>query len=583
MPISHTQQSYIDEIRAYAATYDESENFFKGHVEEIYASAKVRQLLAKSGLTDLDAINFAKIPVKAMTNRLEITAVTASAGENGADLSDIVNAVWDRNLMGFFTPDTHLKTAYLGDCYIFVWPVKDDNENVVNVDIRVNSPQTTRVFYDPEDPLFKVAAAKVWTFEEDGKPRSRVNFYYPDRIEKYITDPNADGKGAKPDDWMKYIADGTDPESWLVPNPYGEVPVFHHRTDFPYGIDSPDHKDAFVPQVMINKLVISHASVIDFQNFPQRFLLLDPTGDDTFGGADSDTDFPSDSDNDPENPYNSSRFRADPGEVWVATARSAGQFAAATPDTFIAPFNRYVLAMAQVTETPIHEFDPSGNPPSGESLKVAEAPLVNRCNARKLIEGSAWVDMWTFILELYGHEGAVVNVSWRNSASNPGKDDWELAEKKIEMGVPREVVLAEMGYKPDDIKTWTFGPANWLDARLLIDLINAGALTPGPELEKYVRVAWELPAHNSLAPYGKPDPNDLDMGTVWVDERRAAIGLPPLPNGEGKKRATAAASEGGGGTPPGNPLDNHLNRLLDAAQQPGKSQQPMPMDQEVQP
>jgi hypothetical protein len=562
--ISSEQQGFIDEIRAHASVYEEAENFYNGHVEEIYASSKVRQMLMKSGLTDLDAINFAKIPVHALVNRLEITAVNATSGEGGGDLSPTIGTVWDRNLLGFFTPDVHLKTSYFGDYYVVVWPVLDDNDNVINVDVRVNSPLTTRVFYDSEDPLMKVAAAKVWTYEENGKPRSRASFYYPDRIEKWITDPNhGDGKGTKADDWIPYFADENDPESWVIDNPYGEVPVFHHRTDFPYGV--PDHRDAFVPQIMINKLVISHASTIDFQNFPQRYFLVDPEADDTFGGADSDTDFPQDDANDPESPYNSARFRSDPGEIWMSTARSAGQFPAAGPETFIAPFNRYVLAMAQVTETPIHEFDPSGNPPSGESLKVGEAPLVNRCNRRKLLEGAAWADMWQFILEMMGHSGSVVTISWKNSASNPGLDDWTLAEKKISMGVPREVVLSEMGYKPDDIADWDFGLANRLTPELIINLLNAGALTPGPELEKMLRESWQLPSRVDNAPWGRPDPSDLDYGTVLVNERRAAIGLEPLPDGE--QRATAAATEGGGsgGLPGANPLDDHLNRLMGAA------------------
>lgn len=566
MPISAAMQGYIDEIREHEKQYEEYDNFFDGRVEEIYASSKVRQLLAKSGLNDLDAINFAKIPCVALANRLKITGITATTPD-GTDLSQYVSEIWDRNLMGWFTPDTHLKTSYLGDYYTLVWPVMDDRNKIVAVDIRVNSPMTTRVFYDPEDPLLKVAAVKVWTYlNEHNKQESRANFYFPDRIEKWVTHEDCDGAGHDASDWVQAL-ESDDPESWVIPNPYGEVPIFHHRTDFPYG--RPDNKDAFVPQIMINKLVISHASVIDFQNFPQRYLLADPTDDTSFGGADSDPDFPNDDDDDPESPYNASRFRADPGSVWISTARSAGQFQAATPDTFIAPFNRYVLAMSQITQTPMHEFDPSGQPPSGESLKVADAPLVNRAEMRKLLEGTTWVDVYTFALELLGHEGAVVTISWKSSATSPGAEEWDLAIKKLELGVPREVVLSELGYKPDDIATWNIDKWTWLNPQrgtpLIVDLVNAGVLTTGPELEKTLRQDWQLPPHTQNAPYGRPDPADLDYGTVLVDERRAAIGLPPLPDGEGEKRATAAASEGGGAGPVLSPdpfaADHHTQRM----------------------
>jgi hypothetical protein len=358
------------------------------------------------------------------------------------------------------------------------------------------------------------------------------------------------------------------------------VPIFHHRTDFPYGV--PDNKDAYVPQILINKLVTAHAAVIDFQSFPQRYLLTDPVDDNSFGGSDSDADFPDDDDNDPESPFNTSRFHADPGSIWVTTARSAGEFVAATPDTFIAPFNRYVLAMAQVTGTPMHEFDPSGQPPSGESLKVADAPLVKRADARKLLEGAAWGDMYAFVLELFGHEGAIVSISWKNSSTNPGTEDWDLAQKKIEMGVPRDKVLVELGYRPEDVETWNIDKWTWLNPQrgtpLIVDLVDAGILTAGPELEKYLRKDWELPAHTEGAPYGKPDPSDLDYGTVLPDERRAGIGLGPLPNGEGKVRATAAAPASAPGDtgalgpdgmplpPDGAPGDGYLARLTAEAQ-----------------
>lgn len=511
MAIKPEQQSQIDEVRLHAKAYLEAENFFHGHVEEIYASPKVRQMLQKSGLDNLDAINFSKIPCNALLNRLEIKSVTAKAAEGGADLTEQVKAIWDRNLMGFFAPDAHRKASSLGDSYVFVWPVTDDNDKVINVDIRINGPMTTRVFYHPEDPLLKESAVKVWTYHlAEGKPESRANFYYPDRIERYVTDKDKNGNGTKTEDWVRYQSpkETIEGKDWLIQNPWDEVPIFHHRTDFPYGI--PDNHDAWVPQIMINKLVISHASTIDFQNFPQRYFLMDPQDDNTMGGADSDADFPEDSDNDPESPYNRSRFRADPGEIWVATAKQAGQFQAADSDTFIKPFNRYVLSIAQVTETPLHEFEPGGQAPSGESRKVLEAPLIKRCNMRKLLAGSTWKDVYQFALELMGHEGAIVVVNWLNSASDPGPEDWQIAEKKIAMGVPARVVLAEMGYEEDVMADWHDGHA---------------------------------------------EPDDLAYGVVTIDERRAQIGLPPLPNGEGNVRVQAPA----GNAPT---MDPHTARLL---------------------
>lgn len=540
MPISELQQSQIDDTRSAARGYIEAEHFYDGKVEEIYASPRVRQMLQKSGLNDLDAINFAKIPVNALCNRLEISGISAKSAE-GTDLSDHIKAIQDRNLMEFFQPDAHKKTSSLGDCYLFVWPVTDKNDNAIGVDIRINSPMTTRVFYDDEDPLRKESAVKVWTYPlPNGRAQSRANFYYPDRIERYVTGEQTDGHGKTSDDWVRYKAKD-DKKDWLIPNPHDEVPIFHMRNDFPYGI--PDNREAYVPQIMINKLVISHASTIDFQNFPQRYFLMDPSADDTMGGSDSDADFPMDDDNDPESPYNRSRFRADPGEVWVATARQAGQFQAADASTFIEPFNRYVLSIAQVTETPLHEFEPGGQPPSGESLKIAEMPLVNRCNMRKVLCGATWADLYAFALELMGFPGAVVVINWKSSASQAGQADWELAITKLRAGVPREVVFVEMGYDPETMKTWQWGGSSAVTA----------------------------------------DMADLDYGTILIDERRAQLGLEPLPDGAGQVRASSATPAVSGPSSDGQlaggedqPVDDYTQRMMDEFNMP-EQQEPSPV------
>lgn len=520
MGITYGQQQYVNEVREAAKGYLEADNFFHGHVEEIYASPKVRQMLQKSGLNDLDAINFAKIPCKAMLNRLEINTITAKSAE-GADLSKILEAVQERNLMAFFTPDALKKASSLGDSYLFAWPATDEDGKVLGIDIRVNSPMTTRAFYDVEDPLLMVVVVKVWSYPTEDGEESRANFYYPDRIERWVTMPRAgNGKGTKPEDWMHYQSadDITKKKDWLIINESGEVPFFHMRTDFPYGV--PDNRDAFVPQIMINKLVISHASTIDFQNFPQRYFLMDPAEDNTMGGSDSDADFPTDDDNDPESPYNRSRFRADPGEVWLATAKTAGQFQAADADTFIKPFNRYVLAMAQVCETPMHEFEPGGQPPSGESLKVAEAPLIKRCDTRKLLAGSTLRDMYAYCLELLGYPGAIVTINWKNSASAAGISDWEMAAAKIAAGIPNHIVYAEMGYDEEVQKTWH---------------------------------------------HGHSEPDDLAYGTILLDERRAEIGYGELPNGEGKVRVAMP----GNGASDGQGMDPHMSRLAAEADPSG--------------
>ncbi|MET8334370.1 phage portal protein family protein [Streptosporangium canum] len=78
------------------------------------------------------------------------------------------------------------------------------------------------------------------------------------------------------------------------------------------------------------------------------------------------------------------------------------------------------------------------------------------------------------------------------------------------------------------------GQRHEINADALQKLIDAGALTPDPALEAYVRGAWRLPARaQDDAPSGQSYAYDLDYGILTIDERRAQIGLAPLPDGQG--------------------------------------------------
>jgi hypothetical protein len=80
------------------------------------------------------------------------------------------------------------------------------------------------------------------------------------------------------------------------------------------------------------------------------------------------------------------------------------------------------------------------------------------------------------------------------------------------------------------------GRDHQLNAEALTALITAGAITPDPDLEAYVRDAWRLPRRaQSDAASGRSYEYDLDFGILTIDERRAQIGLQPLPGGAGAK------------------------------------------------
>jgi hypothetical protein len=430
--------------------YAKAEAYFDGDVDEIFASDKVARMLAKSNLDELDEINFARIPVTAVTDRLNITAITTGDDDTDAEIKALIK----RNQLDEELPGLHVRACSQGDAYLMVWPVTDADGNVTDVDMLVNSAATVRVIYDEENPLRKRLAIKSWCIGSGKDQIIRADLWYPDngeqdpaRIERWVW---AGKHSKKNDKWQPYTDDG---QPAVLPNPYGVIPFFHYRTERPYG--RPEHYAAYGPQSLINKLVVSHAATVDFQSLPQRYGLIDPAVDQSGMQADFDPDMPEDLEGDPESPLNPSQLRNDPGEMWMLQGlKGVGQFSAADPQVYLAPFDRYVKAMAQVTSTPFQEFDSTGDAISGEARREARASQTARVQSRQRSFGATHSDAFEFALHLLGIDDVDVTVRWQPADYRDDTDGWTTVDAKIKAGVPRERALIEAGCPPEMVEGW---------------------------------------------------------------------------------------------------------------------------------
>ena len=449
--------------------YAKAEAYFDGDVDEIFASDKVAKMLAKSNLDELDEINFARIPVTAVTDRLHITAITASDDDLDVEIADLVK----RNELDEELPGLHVRACSQGDAYLMVWPALDDQGTVTAVDMFVNSAATVRVIYDEENPLRKKLAIKSWCIGSGKEQQIRADLYYgatsmeePARIERWVWKGKHSGKQDK---WEHFDADGQD---WILPNPWGEIPFFHYRTGRPYG--RPEHYAAYGPQAAINKLVLGHLATVDFQSLPQRYGLIDPAVDQSGTQADFDPDNPEDLDGDPESPLNPSQLRNDPGELWMLQGlKGVGQFAAADPQVYLAPFDRYVKAMAQVTSTPFQEFDSTGDAISGEARREARAALTARVQARQRSFGATHQDAFEFALRLLGYDDVTVTVRWQPADYRDDSEGWATVDAKIGAGVPRERALIEAGCPPEMVEAWLSALDDDAELQRRVDLLTS--------------------------------------------------------------------------------------------------------------
>jgi hypothetical protein len=407
--------------------YTQAENYYNGTVPEFFASRSVAKELEKLG--DPNRVNFAATPVNAVANRLEVTGISTMS----EPARIVVDQVWQQNNLELELTQLINRTLVFGSAYLICWPDSDGTTQIY-----YNSPLSMVMLYEPENPRQPRVAAKLWSVTVDGKPRTRVNLYYSDRIEKNLSTSERLPMTVKDTDFEPFIDEQTD-ENGSVANPFGQIPVFHFTT----GVDQygrPEHINAYGPQDMITKMLVSQMASVEHYGFPTRWMLRD---------ANSGSNPLSDVEDDADDVLDSA-----PGQVWdLDGVAKVGQFEAAKPDTYIAPYREYVRAMASVTDTPLHYFENTHTNVSGESLRAAEAPLVKKVRTRQLAIGHTLRQMFVFVLKM-NNIAEDVQIQWRQIESIDTKEQWEIAYKKLQAGLPVEQILLEQGYDTELVAQW---------------------------------------------------------------------------------------------------------------------------------
>jgi hypothetical protein len=405
----------LDYILQRREDYNRAETYYEGTQPEVFLNQRWFKLF-RNYRSDF-RFNFSKTVVDAVLNRLELDKVETNSTQANQYFAELLESPDIRIDMN----EIHKNTLIYGDAYAIVWPDEDGK-----MAIDYNSPLTTVVIYDQENPRKKLFAAKMWQYADYNKKYINLNLYFPDRIEKY------EGAGE-----IEYMGSPTATGFQLVEtivNPWGEIPVFHFRTHKPYG--RPEHADAFGPQDAINKLISTHMMTVDYQGAPQRYAL-------SSGGNASEFEDFSEDDTAREN---LGSLQNGPGQLWyLQGVSSVGQFPAADPATFTNPVNEFVADMAAITSTPIHYFSSTTYLPSGQALRVAEAPLTKKVENRQMALESTWRDVFLYMLRVEGIV-AKIDLDWKPIETIDAVDNWDVAVRKKSVGMPLEQILLELGY-----------------------------------------------------------------------------------------------------------------------------------------
>lgn len=438
-------QLAVDTIEGRQKELIKAERYYNGDVDEVFASPKLRRALQRTGTSF--RINFARVPVDAVLNRLEIS--TVHVGDSLA--REIIETTWVNNELDMEVNEVHRSALIYGDSFFMIWLDDEGPDEEPDIVATYESPRNMCMFYHDENPRRKKFAAKMWT-ESNGD--TRVNLYYPETIEK----------------WVKKKKNKTFTELESEENPFGVIPVFHFRTRRPYG--RPEHKDAWGIQDMINKIVVTQMATNDYQGFPLRVALANP---DEAGGSSDFDDFNEDT----GQGDNIASLSSGPGEVWYLKGiKEIAQFDAADPNSFLAPLREYIKAMAATTDTPIHMFEGLQGSTSGEHIRAAESPLNKKVKNRQVLFSKTWDEVFNFILALFDMATVQTSVQWAPIETMNTKEAWETALLKRDMGVPLHVILAEQGYTETEIEMMI------MDAEIAAGKHTVGEIPMGDEADE---------------------------------------------------------------------------------------------------
>ena len=368
--------------------------------------------------------NFMNVVVDSLSERLTVLGFDIE----DETISEWVGELWGRNRMDHMQNVVHTETIMLGDSYLLCdWDELNERPRWTHQMAEMIVPH-----YNENTREIDWASKKWIQRPHIGEePETRLNLYYPDRVEKFVA-----GGGV----WARY----SEPEEpWPVPwvdgsgEPIG-VPLIHFRNR-PMGSDFGQSEiiNVIPMQDLLNKSLIDLTMILDTLAFPQRYTLNVNHG--------------------------SSRLDILPGSVTEFHSEydggTVGQWNAATVDGPLKSIEALVQHIAGTTRTPQHLFQIIGGIPSGEALKTAESGLVNKAKQRMVNFGNSWEDALMLAMRIQGVFGTAlpeieegsIQTTWDDPETRNEQAHMESLKAKMELGITKHQIWREMGYTQEQI------------------------------------------------------------------------------------------------------------------------------------
>ena len=410
-------QQQIDDRRA---DYELTRQYYNGDHDTALTDRLKKFLPPRLQFRD----NYMNVVVDALSERLKVIGFEADDEDFGEWAWDL----WRHNRMDYTQVVVHTETIMIGDSYVLCdWDDKNERPRFTHQPAEMIIPH-----YDETTRQIDWASKK-WIQKKLGEePETRLNLYYPDKVEKYIAHGGV---------WRRY-SDDLD-ESWPVPwldrsgEPLG-IPLVHFRNR-PLGQDFGQSEiiNLIPMQDLLNKSLIDLTMILDTLAFPQRYTLNVNHG--------------------------ASRLDILPGSVTEFHSEydggQVGQWSAANVDGPLRSIEAIVQHIAGTSRTPQHLFQVVGGAPSGEALKTSESGLVQKAQQRMINFGNSWEDCMVTaarIQETFGASVAdlselVFNTTWDDPETRNEQNHMEALKAKAELGVTKRQIWRELGYTQEQI------------------------------------------------------------------------------------------------------------------------------------
>lgn len=416
----------VKTIRANGPKYCLYQKYFDGDHRLVFASEKFRN--AFGSLFQAFALNMCPSIVEAISDRMEIEAWDGTGAEQA-------QAAFDAASLDLTSVHIHEEGLTKGDVVVICEQDTDGTPRAY-----VQDSENVAVRYDPNRPGTVEAVVKVWQTgmnPENSRAIWRLNIYTDLGCERYVTRNAVATLPDEADGWAEWTEDG--PSLTAAPVA-GVIQAFHYGNRAKVGrLGRSELQDVVPVQDWLNKTVADLMVGMEYTALPQRWatgLEVDedpdvvgrPIGPEPFGGG---TD-----------------------RIW-ANANDAGgfgQFQGADLTQFLEVIKEAKQSVAQVSGTPVHYLALSGEFPSGESLKTAEARLVKKVLRRQKSYGARHAALVTYLAAMSGATlGDDLQPIWDSAETRDDRLEAETQEIKQRIGVSKPQSLREMGYTDEEI------------------------------------------------------------------------------------------------------------------------------------